>query len=141
MEQQRGHAGARWAPQAIGSPITMADVLVPCYHAVSERWPAALSVTPAALDRQLGELVARGYRGARFADALGEPPHARTVVVSFSGLDRLMARHELIGAVHAPVSIRGSSWCAIATSRSPRAKRLTHCASACASSRDPPADR
>lgn len=47
------------------------DLLVLCYHAVSPSWPAELSVTPDELDRQLAELVRRGYRGARFGEALG----------------------------------------------------------------------
>src|SRR3954454_13564814 len=48
----------------------MNDLLVLCYHAVSHTWPAALSVTPEALDRQLGQLTRRGYRGARFTDVV-----------------------------------------------------------------------
>ena len=48
------------------------DLLVLCYHAVSESWPADLSVTPDALDRQLAELSRRGYRGACFSETLGE---------------------------------------------------------------------
>jgi peptidoglycan/xylan/chitin deacetylase (PgdA/CDA1 family) len=46
------------------------DLLVLCYHAVSESWPADLSVTPDALDRQLADLSRKGYRGARFGEAL-----------------------------------------------------------------------
>ncbi|WP_272474145.1 polysaccharide deacetylase family protein [Baekduia alba] len=61
----------------------MSDLLVLCYHAVSPTWPAALSVTPEALDRQLGGLARRGYRGARFTDALRAPDAGRTVVVTF----------------------------------------------------------
>lgn len=61
----------------------MHDLLVLCYHAVSPRWPAALSVTPDALDRQLGELARRGYRGALFTEAVSELPHQPTVVVTF----------------------------------------------------------
>src|SRR5690242_17980600 len=52
----------------------MPDVLVLCYHAVSPVWPAALSVTPAALERQLGRLLDRGYRATTFAHALSAPP-------------------------------------------------------------------
>ena len=40
----------------------MPDVLVLCYHAVSERFPAALSVTPEAFERQLHLLARAGYR-------------------------------------------------------------------------------
>jgi peptidoglycan/xylan/chitin deacetylase (PgdA/CDA1 family) len=57
-------------------------VLVLCYHAVSEQWDAPLSVTPDDLRRQLGGLVARGWRGATFTDALSAP-HRRTLAVTF----------------------------------------------------------
>nr|MDP8943903.1 polysaccharide deacetylase family protein [Actinomycetota bacterium] len=61
----------------------MADVLVLCYHAVSDRWPAALAVTPQALEAQLEQLLRRGYRGATFHDALHAPPARKTVAVTF----------------------------------------------------------
>jgi peptidoglycan/xylan/chitin deacetylase (PgdA/CDA1 family) len=59
------------------------DVLVLCYHAVSERWPAPLSVTPDAFERQLRFLVDRGYRGATLTEALADRPPGRTAVVTF----------------------------------------------------------
>src|SRR3979409_67922 len=61
----------------------VADVLVLCYHAVSERWPAALSVTPAAFEEQLEVLVRRGYAGGTFESVVSEPPAERTLVVTF----------------------------------------------------------
>jgi peptidoglycan/xylan/chitin deacetylase (PgdA/CDA1 family) len=61
----------------------VADVLVLCYHAVSERWPAPLSVTPDALEEQLELLVRRGYRGATFEAVAASPPPGKTVVVTF----------------------------------------------------------
>jgi peptidoglycan/xylan/chitin deacetylase (PgdA/CDA1 family) len=60
----------------------MADVLVLCYHAVSERFPAALSVTPTAFERQLRLLSGAGYRGATFADAV-QARSGRVVAVTF----------------------------------------------------------
>jgi peptidoglycan/xylan/chitin deacetylase (PgdA/CDA1 family) len=57
--------------------------LVLCYHAVSEDWPAELSVTPASLERQLGLLVRRGYRGATFSGAIADPEADRQLVVTF----------------------------------------------------------
>jgi peptidoglycan/xylan/chitin deacetylase (PgdA/CDA1 family) len=60
----------------------MADVLVLCYHALSERFPAALSVTPTAFERQLALLSRAGYRGATFADAV-QARSGRTVAVTF----------------------------------------------------------
>ena len=61
----------------------MTDVLVLCYHAVSRTWGARLSVTPERFERQLESLVRRGYRGATFADAMSQPPAARTVAITF----------------------------------------------------------
>lgn len=61
----------------------MEDLLVLCYHAVSPSWPADLSVTPDALEHQLAELARRGYRGARFSDALNGEPEGRVVSVTF----------------------------------------------------------
>ncbi len=61
----------------------MSQLLVLCYHAVSETWPAALSVTPARLDAQLAALRRRGYRAATLSEAVAEPSPARTVVISF----------------------------------------------------------
>jgi peptidoglycan/xylan/chitin deacetylase (PgdA/CDA1 family) len=59
----------------------MADVLVLCYHAVSERFPAPLSVTPAAFERQLALLARAGYRGATFEQAV--QADERTVAITF----------------------------------------------------------
>lgn len=61
----------------------MRDVLVLCYHAVSERWPAALAVTPERFGKQLQILVQRGYRGVSFTEAvLGGAP-GRQVAITF----------------------------------------------------------
>lgn len=88
----------------------MNDLLVLCYHAVSERWPAALSVTPDALEAQLGELAGRGYRGARFSDAIAQPASGRTVVVTFDDNYRsvlelakpILDRYEIPGTLYVP---------------------------------------
>jgi len=61
----------------------MRDVIVLCYHAVSENWTADLSVTPRRLEEQLGLLVERGYQGATFMQAVTAPPAKRTVAVTF----------------------------------------------------------
>jgi peptidoglycan/xylan/chitin deacetylase (PgdA/CDA1 family) len=75
----------------------VADVLVLCYHAVSERWPASLSVTPDTLEEQLGLLVKRGFRGATFREAVANPPAERTLVVTFDDA------YASVGAIAAPV--------------------------------------
>ncbi len=56
--------------------------LVLCYHAVSERWDASLSVTPAALEHQMRTLTARGLSSVTFTDAVVRP-RAKTVAVTF----------------------------------------------------------
>ena len=50
--------------------VGVSDTLVLCYHAVSDGWPSGLSVTPAALERQLAILLGRGYRGVTFTEAV-----------------------------------------------------------------------
>jgi peptidoglycan/xylan/chitin deacetylase (PgdA/CDA1 family) len=61
----------------------MNDVLVLCYHAVSERWPAELAVTSKALHRQLELLVRRGYQGVTFHEAMTSPPRGKVLAVTF----------------------------------------------------------
>jgi peptidoglycan/xylan/chitin deacetylase (PgdA/CDA1 family) len=57
--------------------------LVLCYHAVSETWPAGLSVEPQLLRRQLVSLLRRGYRAERFQDTVLAPTAARSFSVTF----------------------------------------------------------
>jgi peptidoglycan/xylan/chitin deacetylase (PgdA/CDA1 family) len=61
----------------------VADVLVLCYHAVSEDWAADLSIPPDELERQLTGLVRRGWRGATFDEAVAAAPGPRTLAVTF----------------------------------------------------------
>ena len=61
----------------------MRDVLVLCYHAVSDRWASPLAVTSAALERQLQLLVERGYQATTFTEAVLDPPFRRTLAVTF----------------------------------------------------------
>lgn len=93
----------------------MSETLVLCYHAVSERFPAALSVTPANLEAQLRFLVERGYRGAGFHEAVTEPRGSKTLVVTFDDAYRsvhakaapILARLGLVGTVFVPTSFAG----------------------------------
>lgn len=61
----------------------MADVLILCYHAVSDNWHADLSIPPDELERQLSALVKAGWRGVTFAEAVAAPPARRTLAVTF----------------------------------------------------------
>jgi peptidoglycan/xylan/chitin deacetylase (PgdA/CDA1 family) len=69
----------------------MSDTLVLCYHAVSERWPADLSLTPDALERQVRGLLDRGYRGVTFSEAVAEG-EGRRVAVTFDDAYRSVHR-------------------------------------------------
>jgi peptidoglycan/xylan/chitin deacetylase (PgdA/CDA1 family) len=73
--------------RAIGSMTKpkgrMADPLVLCYHAISEDWPADLSITTTQLREQLELVLKWGYRGATFHDAVASSWSEPTVVVTF----------------------------------------------------------
>jgi peptidoglycan/xylan/chitin deacetylase (PgdA/CDA1 family) len=94
----------------------MIDVVVLCYHGVSESWPAATSVRPGDMEEQLEDFVRRGYGGATFSEALTNPPAERTLVVSFDDAHRsvlelaapLLARLGLPGTVYVPTDYPGS---------------------------------
>jgi peptidoglycan/xylan/chitin deacetylase (PgdA/CDA1 family) len=93
----------------------MSDSLVLCYHAVSERWPAPLSVTPANLEQQLGLLVARGYRGVTFGEIASGRAEGRVMCVTFDDAFRsvieralpIMEELGVPGTVFAPTSFVG----------------------------------
>jgi peptidoglycan/xylan/chitin deacetylase (PgdA/CDA1 family) len=60
-----------------------ADTVVLGYHAVSATWPSSLAVTPARLEQQVKWLLARGFQGATFYDAVVAPPSPKTFAVTF----------------------------------------------------------
>ena len=92
------------------------DLLVLCYHAVSERWPADLSITPENLEAQLDLLANRGYRGVTFTDAVKGVPEAKAVAVTFDDAYRsvlelgepILARLGWPGTVFVPTDFAGS---------------------------------
>lgn len=61
----------------------MTNLVVLCYHAVSDTWPASGAISPAKLERQLRFLLRRGFRPMTFAAALAEPPQHKRLVVTF----------------------------------------------------------
>jgi peptidoglycan/xylan/chitin deacetylase (PgdA/CDA1 family) len=69
------------------------DVLVLCYHALSDAWESELAVSPAALVRQLEDLMRRGYEPVTFTRAVTDPPHGRVVAVTFD--DAYRSVHQL----------------------------------------------
>jgi peptidoglycan/xylan/chitin deacetylase (PgdA/CDA1 family) len=59
------------------------DLLILCYHAVSEDWPTEFAVSPQQLRSQLRFLIRRGYRPSTLAAATRQPPGGKTLVVTF----------------------------------------------------------
>jgi peptidoglycan/xylan/chitin deacetylase (PgdA/CDA1 family) len=92
------------------------DVLVLCYHGVSERWPADLSTTPARLESHVRLLLDRGYRPATFSEAVSAPPASRTVAVTFDDAYRsvveiafrVLSAYGFPGTVFVPTGFVGS---------------------------------
>jgi peptidoglycan/xylan/chitin deacetylase (PgdA/CDA1 family) len=85
------------------------QTLVLCYHAVSERWDAALSVTQNDLRRQLNRLLSHGWVGTTFAEAM-QPCHPRTLAVTFD--DACDSVRTLAAPVLAELGLPGTAFVA-----------------------------
>jgi peptidoglycan/xylan/chitin deacetylase (PgdA/CDA1 family) len=81
------------------------DVLVLCYHGISETWPAETSVRPQDFERQLRFLVERGYRGATLSEALTAPTE-RALAVTFDDAHRSVL--DLAAPIMAPLGLPGT---------------------------------
>lgn len=68
---------------AVASGREVTDLLVLCYHAVSETWPSPAAISPARLDTQLRFLLRRGYRPVTLSAALRGPTPPRALIVTF----------------------------------------------------------
>jgi peptidoglycan/xylan/chitin deacetylase (PgdA/CDA1 family) len=60
-----------------------ADLIVLCYHAVSESWTSILAVHPSQLREQVQQLLDRGYRPQTFTDAVLGSRDEPTFAVTF----------------------------------------------------------
>jgi glycosyltransferase involved in cell wall biosynthesis/peptidoglycan/xylan/chitin deacetylase (PgdA/CDA1 family) len=95
----------------------VSDLLVLCYHAVSTGWRSDLAITPDQLESQLTALIRRGYRGARFAEAVTGGRSGKTLVVTFddaycSVFDvafPILTRLGLPGTVFVPTAFAGGT--------------------------------
>jgi peptidoglycan/xylan/chitin deacetylase (PgdA/CDA1 family) len=59
------------------------DLVILCYHAVSDAWPGVGAVATGTLDRQVRHLLRRGYRPLTLSAALAADPAERRLVVTF----------------------------------------------------------
>jgi peptidoglycan/xylan/chitin deacetylase (PgdA/CDA1 family) len=73
----------------------VSDVLLLCYHAVSESWPAPLAIGPEDLKQHVGLLARRGYQGVTFREAVGLPRNAKAVAITFDDAYRSVIEHAL----------------------------------------------
>jgi peptidoglycan/xylan/chitin deacetylase (PgdA/CDA1 family) len=95
----------------------MNDLVILCYHGVSDSWPAPTTVRLSDFEAQLSALVARDYHGATLSEALIAPPHERTMVVTFDDAHRsvferaapVMERLGIPGTVYVPTEYPGSN--------------------------------
>ena len=93
----------------------MAAPLVLCYHAVSEDWPAPLSVTPTQFEQQIRWLARRGYRGVTLTQALSGANGRRVVAVTFDDAFRsvvelaepILRDHGFVATIFAPTGFVG----------------------------------
>lgn len=94
----------------------MPDTLVLCYHAVSERWPAALSLSPSRFEQQLRWLQAHGYRPVTFHEAATAPAEGRRVAITFDDAYRsvlsvalpILRKRQMLATVFVPTSFAGT---------------------------------
>jgi peptidoglycan/xylan/chitin deacetylase (PgdA/CDA1 family) len=90
-------------------PITL------CYHALSERWPAALSVTPRRFEEQIELLLARGYRGVTLSELIESSWDPKLVAITFDDAFRsvielaapILSRHGLPATMFVPTAFVG----------------------------------
>lgn len=68
-------------PGAPGRPVS--ELLVLCYHGVSDTWPSPAAISPARLEAQLRFLLRRGYRPLTLSAALRGPTPRKAMVVTF----------------------------------------------------------
>ena len=88
----------------------MDDLLVLCYHGISETWPASTSVRPDDFERQLSAFARLGYSGSTLSGALTSPRSGKTLVVTFDDAHSsvlslaapAMARLGIPGTVYVP---------------------------------------
>ncbi len=59
------------------------DVLVLCYHAISDSWPDMIAIGTDRFEAQVRRLLQSGWNATTFAQAVLDPPAGRTFVVTF----------------------------------------------------------
>ncbi len=84
----------------------MSDLLLLCYHGVSESWPASLSIAPRDLAVHVDSLKRRGYEGMTLSEAADGPPGRDVVAITFD--DALRSVFELALPILSEAGYRAS---------------------------------
>jgi peptidoglycan/xylan/chitin deacetylase (PgdA/CDA1 family) len=85
----------------------MSNVIVLCYHALSETWKADLSTTPQRFESQLSLLIARGYRPVTFTAAVTLAHSGRLIAITFDDAYRsvLELARPILDSFAAPATV------------------------------------
>jgi peptidoglycan/xylan/chitin deacetylase (PgdA/CDA1 family) len=86
------------------------DTLILCYHGLSESWPSPSAIPVERLEQQLRHVLARGYRGTTFSEAVLSHARGKRVAVTFDDAYRsigeqgfpLLSRLGLPGTLFVP---------------------------------------
>lgn len=85
----------------------MSDVVVLCYHGVSDDWPCDIAISPSRLGAQVGWFLDRGYVPTTFTEAVLRPPARRTLAVTFDDAYRsvLERGRPVLAAMDVPATV------------------------------------
>ena len=79
------------------------DLVVLCYHGISEDWRSELTVTPQQLESQVEQMLTRGYSAVTFSEAILAPRWRKTFAVTFDDA------YASVGSSPGPSSIGSAS--------------------------------
>jgi peptidoglycan/xylan/chitin deacetylase (PgdA/CDA1 family) len=82
------------------------DILSLCYHAVSETWPADLSISPRQLEEQLRRKLRAGYTPATLSESRAAGRTGKTLVVTFD--DGYLSNLTLAAPILARLGVPGT---------------------------------
>jgi heparosan-N-sulfate-glucuronate 5-epimerase len=71
------------------------EVLVLCYHGISDTWPADLAVRREAFEQQIRQLKQRGFKGVTFTEAVGWQGGGKVAAITFDDGYRSVVEHGL----------------------------------------------
>jgi peptidoglycan/xylan/chitin deacetylase (PgdA/CDA1 family) len=85
----------------------MTDVLILCYHAISPSWTCVLAVTPTAFEHQISRLIERGWHATTFTQAVLDPPHRRTLAITFDDAFKSVSTYAapVLARLNAPATV------------------------------------